>query len=111
MLKQFLNASGGEANLGKCKIYGANFPPSLMICIYHVLVFFGRKNLTSFKYMGIPIALKHTNNEEWNGILLKIKDKMQSWEFKWLNPIGKVVLIKSILISLPLISMFMNSCT
>ena len=54
-------------------------PPYIMHHIYHVLGFYRSSNWNSFKYMGIPIAQKRIKIHEWEGILWKIKDKMQLW--------------------------------
>lgn len=38
----------------------------------------------------------------WNPILKKMKSRIQAWGASWLNIAGKVVLMKSVLISLPI---------
>jgi hypothetical protein len=55
-----------------------------------------------FKYPGMPICLKSIPGEYWHIIIQKIKEKMESWGSIWLNPAGHLVLIKSILSSLPI---------
>jgi hypothetical protein len=56
----------------------------------------------SFKYLGLPLCLKSLPGEFWQLSLQKVKEKMESWGSRWLNPAGRVVLIKSVLSALPI---------
>lgn len=40
--------------------------------------------------------------ETWNGIIDKVKRKVQQWGAMWLNPVGRLILLKSGITSLPL---------
>jgi hypothetical protein len=50
----------------------------------------------------IPICLKLLPNSAWNQILDKLKNKLDHWGAFWLNLVGRTVLIKSVLSSLPI---------
>jgi hypothetical protein len=58
------------------------------------------ENWTSFKYLGIPICSKNMSSSAWSPILDKIKAKFIQWGSQWLNPVGRVVLIKAVLSAL-----------
>jgi hypothetical protein len=57
-----------------------------------------------FKYLGMPIFLNSSHSQPWQDILDKIAARIQSLGGKWLNPIGKIVLLKSFLSSLTIFS-------
>jgi hypothetical protein len=48
----------------------------------------------------MPISLKNPSSWLWNDILGKIAKNVHNWGARWLNLIGKIVLIKVILSSL-----------
>jgi hypothetical protein len=50
----------------------------------------------------MPISLSNPTSNTWQGVIGKIKSKLQQWGSQWLNPMGRVVLIKSILSTLPI---------
>ena len=54
------------------------------------------------KYLGLPLTLGQNNPSLWLGIISKIKAKIVSWGGHWLTKVGKVILIKSVLSSLPI---------
>eukprot|EP00253_Pinus_taeda_P029236 PITA_29236 len=57
---------------------------------------------SSFKYLGLPVFQKRALNKDWLPLLEKIKSKICSWGYNWLNLAGKTVLIKAVLNSLPI---------
>jgi hypothetical protein len=56
----------------------------------------------TFKYLGLPLCLKLLPGEYWQLSLQKVKENMESWGSRWLNPVGRVILIKLVLSALPL---------
>ena len=56
----------------------------------------------SFKYLGILIFKSNPKVAQWMPLLDKLKLRIQAWRASWLNNDGKVILMKSVLISLPL---------
>ena len=57
---------------------------------------------THFNYLGIPIVKNFVKSSMWAPIIQKIKAKTQALGSKWLNLVGKIVLIRSILSSYPI---------
>lgn len=101
-LDEFSEASGSVLNKGKCHIYSWNMLPIMLASIAGCLGFAASSSWSSFKYLGLPVFLKRATSKDWLPQLEKFKSKLQAWGFSWLNIAGKVILIKSVLNSLPL---------
>lgn len=54
-----------------------------------------------FSYLGMPVSLGPLKAETWNEIIEKVKRKVQQWGEIWLNPVGRLILLKSGITSLP----------
>ena len=54
------------------------------------------------KYLGIPLGANPKKVDTWEPILERIKKKLSGWKSKLLSRAGRLVLIKSVLNSLPL---------
>jgi len=55
-----------------------------------------------FKYLGLPLFLKSLPSEYSHLNLQNFRDTMESWGSRWINPAGRLVLIRLVLSSLPL---------
>eukprot|EP00253_Pinus_taeda_P030806 PITA_30806 len=91
-----------KINLRKCSIYGWNFSIKELSDIARLLEMEGIRKWESFKYLGIPIFKSKPKVAHWLPLLDKLKNKIQAWGASWLNNAGKVILMKSVLISMPL---------
>ena len=98
----FLKAYDDKVNSAKTKIYGWNCPPGTLARIGRTLGFEGNANWNSFNYLGIPIFKGRKRAADWQGLVDKIKNKITAWGTRWLNPVGMLVLIKSILSAYPI---------
>ena len=64
---------------------------------------FGCKTGTyPFRYLGIPMHVRKLSNADWSTLLERIEKKLGSWKGKHLSYGGRLVLINSVLSSLPL---------
>jgi hypothetical protein len=64
---------------------------------------FGCKTGTyPFRYLGIPMHVRKLSNADWATLLERIEKKLGSWKGKHLSYGGRLVLINSVLTSLPL---------
>jgi len=52
-------------------------------------------------YLGMPQGSKHKTMEIWNGILVKTEKKLARWSAQYLSVGGRLILINSVLDSLP----------
>jgi hypothetical protein len=95
----FMTASKGLINYDKIQLYSWNINAISTTTIAIILHFPFDKNWHSFKYLGIHVCL-HSLWITWHHILAKIKTKFLQWSGQWLNPMGRVVLLKYVLSSL-----------
>jgi hypothetical protein len=61
-----------------------------------------KKVLYPFKYLGIPMHYQRLNNKDWEMIEECIEKKISSWKGKYLSMGSCLVLIHSVLSSLPM---------
>ena len=59
-------------------------------------------NWKTFTYIWMPIVEEKTPRSAWEIFFDNIKKKFENWETRWLNPVGQLVFIKSVLSALPL---------
>ncbi|XP_059288380.1 uncharacterized protein LOC132041687 [Lycium ferocissimum] len=59
-----------------------------------------------FKYLGCPIFHSKKKKAYYNDLIKKVKDKLQNWKGKLLSFGGKLVLIDSVLLSMPMYLLF-----
>jgi hypothetical protein len=102
ILDQYELASGGLISKHKSQIFAWNVQAGTMARIAQILQFPFTTEWKYFKYLGTPISLKALPGEAWRSIIQKLKDQFEIWGATWLNPAGRVVLIKSVLSSLPI---------
>jgi hypothetical protein len=100
ILNSFLAASRGKLNILKCRIYGWHVPGHIKDQIARIFSFPIIPSWNHFKYLGMPIFLNRYNSSAWFEIIDKITSRIWSWGVQWLNPVGKIVLVKSVLSSL-----------
>lgn len=62
----------------------------------------GFQQSTQFgKYLGFPIIQGKVSNQEYQFILYNLQSKMAGWKTRFLNIVGKTMLAKSCLNSIP----------
>ena len=54
------------------------------------------------KYLELPLTLGSNKASLWDEVLSKMKSKIRSWGGQWLTKAGKLMLMKSVLSSLPI---------
>eukprot|EP00253_Pinus_taeda_P007691 PITA_07691 len=62
---------------------------------------FQRDSLPS-KYLGVPLTDKPLNKDIWESVINKLKDKISKWTNRALNLVGRLVLTKAILQTIPI---------
>jgi hypothetical protein len=104
LLSGFEQLSGLKINLHKSEIFC--FGEAKDYESPYEQLFGCKKGSYPFRYLGIPMHYTKLNNKDWEMIEEWIEKKLNSWNGKYLSVGGRLVLINSVLISLP---MFMLS--
>eukprot|EP00253_Pinus_taeda_P020426 PITA_20426 len=102
LLDQFMDYSGGKVNQAKSSIYGWNTANHIIHSIASIFGVPSRLTWNHFSYLGMPVSLGPLKADTWNEILDKIERKVQQWGTMWLNPAGRLILLKSGITSLPI---------
>jgi ribonuclease HI len=98
----YKSCSGSEINYHKSTIYGWNCNPRDMLQLSRVLEMKGLTAWDNFIYLGIPIFKSFSKVAHWMPMVDKLKFKIQAWGVNWLNKAGKLVLMNSVITSLPI---------
>ena len=87
-----------------------NFHKSELFCLggtkrkteTYIQIFGCREGSFPFKYLGIPMGQHKLTNRDWSQIEERFHKKLSSWKGKLLSAGGRLVLINSVLSSLPM---------
>ena len=99
-LDMYQEASSSLLNYNKSYIYSWNCSPRDLIDISNILGIKGTPQWSDFKYLGVPILKTTPKASSWLPLIDKIKNRVNTWGATWLNPTGKVILIKLVLSSI-----------
>eukprot|EP00253_Pinus_taeda_P022073 PITA_22073 len=95
LLDQFMECSGGEINYQKSCIYSWNITTQTAHSIANIFGVAHKANWDHFTYLGMPVSMGSLKANTWNEILDKVKRKIHQWGTQWLNPAGRIILLKS----------------
>jgi hypothetical protein len=104
LLSAFEQLSGLKINFHKSEIF--YFEEAKDYESQYKQLFGCKKGSYPFRYLGIPMHYRKINNNDWKMIEEQIEKKLSSWKGKYLLVEDRLVLINSVLSSLP---MFMLS--
>eukprot|EP00253_Pinus_taeda_P003821 PITA_03821 len=102
LLDQFMGYSGGLINQQKNCIYGWNASNKVIHKIANIFGVPCNLDWTHFSYLGMPVSLGPLKAGTWDSVIDKMKRKVPQWGSMWLNPAGRLILLKSGISSLPL---------
>lgn len=97
----FLKASGMQINSRKSQICAADLVRRERDRLTNLFTFPLQPLDTPFKYLGFwlkPVAYK---KEDWNWLIAKIESRINHWSFRWLSRAGRLTLLKSVLLAIP----------
>jgi hypothetical protein len=100
VLEIFMEASGMEINKEKSCTFIFNTPDSIKAHLTRTLGF--RQGDLPTKYLGNQLDINPTRMKNWQGVIDKIKNRLASWPFRSLNIASRIVLLKSVLQSIPI---------
>ena len=100
ILSEFALAVGTEVSITKSKIFFFNTNILIQRNLSRILGF-QRESLLA-KYLGVPLTDKPLHKEIWELVLNKLKDKIKKWTNRALNLVGRLILTKAILQSIPI---------
>ena len=53
-------------------------------------------------YLGVPLSLGAQRRDYWQKILDKFRSKVSHWTYRWLSSAGRLVMLKTVVQSLPI---------
>jgi hypothetical protein len=71
----------------------------------YVVLFGCKEGDVPFRYLGIPMSTRKLSNKDWAAVEERFQKKLASWKGKVLSSGGRLVLINSVLSSLPMFMM------
>uniref|UniRef100_A0A2N9H5A8 CCHC-type domain-containing protein n=1 Tax=Fagus sylvatica TaxID=28930 RepID=A0A2N9H5A8_FAGSY len=100
VLADFCHLSGQKVNLSKSKVFfSPNVNPDLRQHLCGILGVSSTPNIG--KYLGFPLRPNGRSSRDFDFIVDKVQAKLSSWKAKLLSPAGRIVLIQSVISSIP----------
>jgi hypothetical protein len=103
ILSTFEQISGLKINFHKSEIFC--FGQAKEHEVYYSRLFGCKVGKYPFHYLGLPMNTKKLNNMDWQMIENRIEKRLSGWKGKMLSVGGRLVLINSVLSSLPMFMM------
>lgn len=100
-LDLFFKATGMCINAKKSSILHEGLSGNEVNRIISVLLFEEKPMKDNFKYLGFHLKLDTYRKHDWHWLLAKSENRIKHWSYKWLSRAGRLVLIKSVLLAIP----------
>ena len=91
--------SGQLINAQKSKIYFFNTKKLVSEKVKWILGF--SEDFLPSVYLGIPFFIGSNRSLYWSSVIQRIQSRIASWKVRWLSLVGKILLIKSVLATIP----------
>jgi len=101
ILDLFLKATGMQINFNKSQISMANMGRRESLLIQNLFPVHIQQLESPFKYLGFWLKPTAYKKEDWNWLIAKIEGRISHWSHKWLSRAGRLTLIKSVLLAIP----------
>ncbi|CAJ2661595.1 unnamed protein product [Trifolium pratense] len=99
VLVLFESMSGLKVNFSKSILVGVNIPTSWLHEAASALCC--KVGRVPFLYLGLPIGGDPTRLAFWDPVIARIKNRLSGWKSRFLSFGGRLILLKSVLTSLP----------
>jgi hypothetical protein len=103
VLSAFEKLSGLKINFHKSELFC--FGETKDLLPDYVELFGCKEGVMPFRYLGIPMCTRKLSNKDWSVVEERFQKKLSSWKGKLLSSGGRLVLINSVLSSLPMFMM------
>eukprot|EP00253_Pinus_taeda_P006972 PITA_06972 len=97
----FMKATGMQINSRKSEVCVTGFNRRECSRISNLFPYQIQPLDSPFKYLGFWLNLDSYKKEDWNWIIAKLEARISHWSFRWLSRAGRVTLIKSVLLAIP----------
>eukprot|EP00253_Pinus_taeda_P008342 PITA_08342 len=101
ILDLFLKATGMQINSRKSQVSVADIDRRERTTLLNLFPFQYQPLDSPLKYLGFWLKLTAYKKEDWNWIIAKLEARISHWSFKWLSRAGRLTLIKSVLLAIP----------
>eukprot|EP00253_Pinus_taeda_P033955 PITA_33955 len=97
----FMKATGMLINSGKSQVCVAGLNRRESSAMSNLFPFHIQSLDTSFKYLGFWLKSDTYKKKDWNWLIAKIEARISHWSFRWLSRAGRLTLLKSVLLAIP----------
>eukprot|EP00253_Pinus_taeda_P001598 PITA_01598 len=97
----FMKATGMKINSRKSQVCVTGFNRRECSRISNLFPYQIQPLDSPFKYLGFWLKPDSYKKEDWNWIIAKLESRISHWSFRWLSRAGRVTLIKSVLLAIP----------
>jgi hypothetical protein len=99
ILRWFELVSGLKVNFSKSRLFGVNIPPNFLegaASFLHCII-----GSLPFIYLGLPVGANPRRTSTWDPVIKTIEKRLFSWRNRYVSLGGRVVLINTVLASIP----------
>eukprot|EP00253_Pinus_taeda_P016622 PITA_16622 len=97
----FMKATGMQLNYGKFQVCVAGYNRRECNSMTNLFPFHIQPLASPFKYLGFWLKPDSYKKEDWSWLLAKIEARISHWSFRWLSRAGRLTLLKSVLLAIP----------
>eukprot|EP00253_Pinus_taeda_P035974 PITA_35974 len=101
ILDLFMKVTGMQINYRKSQLIMEGLDRLEKNQITSILPFDVLNMENPFKYLGFWLKLNAYKKQDWNWLVAKIEARISHWSYKWLSRAGRLTLIKSVLLAMP----------
>eukprot|EP00253_Pinus_taeda_P006494 PITA_06494 len=101
ILELFMKATGMQINYRKSQLIMTGIVAQERVRLQSFFPFQPSTLDLPFKYLGFWLKPNAYKKEDWNWLIAKIESRISHWSYKWLSRVGRLTLIKSLILAIP----------